>query len=206
MARAMQVPDVAQTWVTEEILELLRAVKGPHVDKKRYTLIKLAVARVTPGVTEESVWQDEDSEVQAQLCARSTWYGKWKHQDDIKAAMEACEARLRDWRDMQTLQMEADYLNAMRQAIAAGGVDAVTGLRRTALSQIDKAEARNEASKLLIALASEEHAERINKLSGGGQGLKVEVTNLENAVESELARVADVGEVADAGVSEELTD
>jgi hypothetical protein len=172
----IEVPEGAFPWLTEALLALLRAVRGPHVAKKRYTLIQVAIARATPGVAEDSIWKNDDPEEQAKLCARSTWYGKWKHRPDIAAALAACEQRLRDWRDAETLRIEAEALQLRRRAIAEGSVDAVQGLRKTAMSAKDRADLRTEASRTLLALSDEELALRLARLDGGGIPIKVSGT------------------------------
>ena len=173
MPTEVTIPEDAQVWITGEILTLLRAIRAPHVDKKRYTAVRVAIARATPGVDEDSVFKSQDPTEQQMLCARSTWYSKWKHDPAIAAVVKACEERLRDWRDTETLRIEAAALQLRRRAIAEGSLDAVTGLRKTALSQKDRADYRTDASKTLLALADEELAARLQRLNGGGVAVRV---------------------------------
>ena len=174
MDQEIEIPGEAYAWLTEELLALLRQVRGPHLAKKRYTLLKLAIARATPGLSEDSVWKTADPQEQERLCARSTWYGKWKHRPDIARAQDACEEHLRDWRDAETLRIEAQAMQLRRRAIAEGSVDAVVGLRKTALSAKDRADLRTEASKMLLTLADEELARRLARMDG--EALPVRVT------------------------------
>jgi len=169
-------PDGTHPWLTLEILDALHAVKGPHVAKKRYTLIRVAIARATPGVSEDSVWRSADPAEEEQLCARSTWYAKWKHRPDIAAALDACEARLRDWRDAETMRIEMEAAQLRRRAIAEGSVDAVVGLRRTALSAKDRADMRTEASKALLILADSDLGKRLTAAEGAAIPVRVSGT------------------------------
>jgi len=190
MPTEVTVPEDAQVWITGEILTLLRAIQPPHVDKKRYTAVRVAIARATPGVPEDSVFKSTDPIEEQRLCARSTWYSKWKHDPEIAAVVKACEDRLRDWRDMETLRVEVQAQLLLRQSIAEGSIDAVNGLRRTALSQKDRADYRTDASKTLLALADEELADRLHKLDGGGVAFKVS-GSVEQATAWDLTEVPD---------------
>lgn len=173
MRGEIDVPEQAYPWLTEAVLDALRAVRGPHVAKKRYTVLKVAIARAMPELAEDAVWKPQDPEEQAQLCARSTWYGKWKHYPDIAAALDICEERLRDWRDIETLRIETEALQLRRRALAEGSVDAVNGLRKTALSTKDRADFRTEASRLLLVLADDDLARRLAHVDGGALPVKV---------------------------------
>ncbi len=170
-------------------MELLRTIRGAHVDKKRYTALCVAIARATPGVSENSVFEEKDPKI----CARSTWYGKWKHVPAIAAVVAACEARLRDWRDAETLKLEAYTQQLLRREISQGAVDAVKGLRRTALSSTDRADYRTDASEVLLTLSDDDLATRLTTRRSGG-AIPVEVKDLDAFIARELARVADDGE------------
>ena len=191
MEQEIEIPDEAYTWLTEELLALLRQVRGPHLAKKRYTLMRVAIARATPGMSEDSVWKSEDPVEQERLCARSTWYGKWKHQPDIAQAQAACEQHLCDWRDAETMRIEAQAMQLRRRAIAEGSVDAVVGLRKTALSAKDRADLRTEASKMLLVLADAELARRLAQIDGAALPVRVTGSLAGGALATDFGEMTD---------------
>jgi len=197
LVSADTVPATSLAWLTAEILDLLRAIRGRRdvVAKKRYTLIQVAIARATPGISENSVFQDDP-----QVCARSTWYGKWSHEPEIQAALAACEQRLQDWRDAETLLIEAHAAQLRRRGYAEGSLDGLRGLRKIVLSEQARAADRIEASKVLLKLADPALTEL---LDGTRSAVPVEISNLDDLIEYELARVAGGGE---AGAAEPVAD
>lgn len=166
-------PNAAYPVLDAELTSRLREVRGAEADKKRYTAILYGVARATPGVREDAIFERarEDAE---QICARSTWYGKWKHDAKVRAVWEYVEELTRTYRDAETMRIEMDAQQLLRRTIAEGQVDAITGLRKTALSPLDRADFRTDASKTLLALGSEELAARLAALHPGA--LPVEIT------------------------------
>jgi hypothetical protein len=157
----------------DELAGRLKALRGKEADKKRYTAILYGFARATPGVREDSIF-DTGREDAEQICARSTWYGKWKNNEKIRAVWEYVEDLARTWRDAETLRIERDAQQLLKRSIAEGQVDAITGLRKTALSLLDRADFRTDASKTLLALGSAELAERLAHIERGA--LPVEIT------------------------------
>ncbi len=157
----------------DELAARLKAVRGNEADKKRYTALLYGVARATPGVREDSIF-DREREDREQICNRSVWYAKWKKQPVIRAVWEYVEELTRTYREAETLRIEMQAQQLLRRALAEGQVDAVTGLRQTALNPIDRADYRTEASKTLLALGSEELATRLAVLHP--RGVPVEIT------------------------------
>ena len=158
----------------EELAARLKAVRGSEADKKRYTALLYGVARATPGVREDSVF-DREREDREQICNRSVWYAKWKKQPAIRAVWEYVEELTRTYREAETLRIEMQAQQLLRRALAEGQVDAVAGLRQTALSPKDLASHRTEASKVLLALGSNDLAVRLAVLNP--RGVPVEITD-----------------------------
>lgn len=98
-------------WLTDEIRELLKEIRGEHAAKKRTTVIKLAFARAN-GTPVKRVFNQNDT------CAEVIWYTKWLKKPAIKAAYEACLERALEWVDQQTAAIEVSYRLARRRAIA----------------------------------------------------------------------------------------
>ena len=71
----------ADEWLTDEIRALLAAIRGPHVEKKRTTVLLIAFAKAN-GEALKGIFAREDT------CAESIWWGKWSKDDDIRAALE----------------------------------------------------------------------------------------------------------------------
>lgn len=166
-------PSVAYPVLDAELAARLRAIRGNEADKKRYTAILYGVARATPGVREDSIF-DREREDKEMICARSIWYGKWKKVEEIRAVWEYVEELTRTYREAETLRVEMDAQQILRRTIAEGQVDAVRGLRQTALGVTDRADFRTEAAKALLALGSTEHAARLAMLHP--QAMPVEIT------------------------------
>lgn len=167
-------PHASYPVLDEELASRLKAIRGNEADKKRYTALLYGVARATPGVREDSIFDGERPDA-AQICARSTWYGKWKKSPPIQAVWAYVEELTRQWRDAETLRIELDAQQLLKRAIAEGQVDAVTGLRQTALRGSDRADFRTEASKVLLTLGSEDLAARLAALDRGA--VPVEITD-----------------------------
>jgi len=157
----------------EELAARLQVVRGNEADKKRYTALLYGVARATPGVREDAIF-DREREDSDSICSRSVWYGKWKKQPAIRAVWEYVEELTRTYREAETLRIEMQAQQLLRRALAEGQVDAVTGLRQTALSLSDQANHRTDASKVLLALGNNELAARLAVLNP--RGVPVEIT------------------------------
>ncbi|MBN2391662.1 MAG: hypothetical protein JXR84_13135 [Anaerolineae bacterium] len=163
----------------EELAARLRAVRGKDAGKKRYTALMYGVARATPGVREDAIF-DREREDSDMICSRSIWYKKWKKQPAIRPIWEYVEELTRTYREAETLRIEMQAQQLMRRALAEGQVDAVTGLRQTALNPLDRADYRTEASKTLLVLGNDEMSTRLAAL--GSRGVPVEISELPEQV------------------------
>lgn len=202
----ISLPNAAYYVLDTELEARLKAIRGNEADKKRYTALLYGVVRATPGVNEDSIF-DRSRDDGEMICARSTWYGKWKKAPLIQAVWEYVEELTRSYRDAETLRIELQAQQLLRRAIAEGQVDAVTGLRKTALSASDRADYRTDASKTLLALGSEELAARLAALHPGAvpveiteqpeQVVKLDVSALPAEILRALADEGASGAVAD---------
>jgi len=161
-----------------QLLDVIRAPKedgteDDEADKKCYTAILYGIARATPGIREDSIF-DRSREDAKQICSRSIWYGKWKLNPEIMAVWKYVVKLTRSYRDAETMRIEMGAQQLLKRSLAEGQVDAIEGLRKTALSLLDRADFRTEASKTLLTLGSEELAARLAALHPGA--LPVEIT------------------------------
>ena len=148
----LQIPD--ENWLTLEALAALRLIGNPHAAKKRVTVILLATAAASD-TPMARVFEDQ------RACAERIWYQKWQDVPEIKEALRLCTAAALDSRDAETARIEGQALHERRRAIAEGSVDAVTGLRMTALQT--RARDGTEASKVLLRLVDKDLAERLSE-------------------------------------------
>jgi len=177
MSRRWVGPDEGNEWMTEEIRALLMAIRGAHAGKKRTTLIRLAFARAQ-GLAVKAVFEQDD------VCNERVWYQKWKNQPKVARAFEACLTRALAWRDEETALTEAQYSDARRELIAKESLTAIKGLALTAVNTSDRGDYRTAASKVLLALADEDLAERL--AVGGRAALPVDI---ETPVEVDVPRL-----------------
>lgn len=166
-------PDSVLPVLDGELQSRLAAVRGAEAAKMRYTAILYGVARATPGVAEDSIF-DRKRPDKSKICARSIWYGKWKTNPKIRAVWEYVEGLYSRYSDAETLRIELAAQQLLRRAIAEGMVDAVAGLRQTALNLPDRADYRTQASVTLLTLADAEMAARLAVLNP--RGVPVEIT------------------------------
>lgn len=171
--------------------EALAAIRGNEAAKKRATVLLLAIAEATMQPLSD-VFRDP------RACNKRVWYQKWQKIPEIAHALELLTARALAWRDAETARVEAQAAQQRHRAIALGSLDAISGLRTTALNAEDRADHRTEASAMLLALADETLAARIVLLRKG-QSVAVEVDGLDGLIEQELARLASSSESGDAG-------
>jgi len=162
-----------------KLLDVIRSTpkengeEDDEADKKCYTAILYGIARATPGIREDSIF-DRSREDAKQICSRSVWYGGWKQKPEIKAVWEYVVKLTRTYRDAETMRIEMGAQQLLKRSLAEGQVDAIEGLRKTALSMLDRADFRTEASKTLLTLGSEELAARLAAPHPGA--LPVEIT------------------------------
>ena len=91
-----------QAWLTPEVRALLRAIPGPHHEKKVVTVIRIAFAMANQEPIKAVFNQPE-------TCAENIWYQKWRHDSMIAAALAATYQRARDYADEETIRQEEFY-------------------------------------------------------------------------------------------------
>jgi len=187
--RKLKLHSDAYGWMTDEIRELLRAIQPPWVGKKRTSVIRLAFA-AAQNKPLKRVFDDPD------VCSRNVWYTKWSRQPDVRAAFDACVARVREWIDEETAAIEEHYRQERRRALAQYSAAAPAALATVMTDRGERGEARIKAAETLIRFADPDVAGKVR--TGGGLNVDVEVADLDAAIERELRRLADGGGVDDA--------
>ena len=176
------VPDSAYAIMDAELALRLKAIRSKNAKdapKMRYTAILYGIARATPGIAEDSIF-DRSRPDKAKICARSIWYGGWKQNPKIRAVWEYVEEKYGQFSDVETLRIELAAQQILRRAIAEGMVDAVMGMRQTALSVTDRADHRTQSSVTLLTLGNAEMAARLAVLNP--RGVPVEISELPEQV------------------------
>lgn len=163
MARSMPIPDVGHGWMTDTIRELLGAIRGQHVAKKRATIIRLAFARANQQPMRD-VFGQEDT------CAENIWYMKWRFDPAITAAYEACCARALEWRDEETTRIQAYYRQERLRAIAEHAAQAPAALAKVMNDPEVGGAHRISAADRLMQLADPDLAQRVGAPTVAGQG------------------------------------
>jgi len=146
--------ETIEGWFDSEVKATLAMIRGAEAAKKRATVILLAAATAS-GTAWARVFEDE------RACNQRVWYQKWQYNETIARALELCTAKALAFTDAEIAAVETKALRERRRAIAEGSVDALRGLRLTALSREDRADYRTEASKVLIRLADEDLGKRL---------------------------------------------
>lgn len=197
-----QAPEEGHTWMTEEILDLLKVIRGRHSGKKRTTIIKLAFARANQQPMKD-VFDQPD------VCAENIWYMKWRFDPAIKAAYEACCARALEWRDEQTALIEQHYRQVRLQQIARYAAQAPKALADVMTDKEVGGGHRISAADRLIQLADPEAARQVGPPTIAGEDDQV-VNVFAGWSNEELDQVAANLEAAqgggDAGQAEERGD
>lgn len=180
-----EIPEIADQWLTSEIEELLKAIEGPHIPKKRQTVIRLAFALAN---------QQPVSEVfdLPETCDKRIWYMKWQHDPAIKAAYEACYTRALEWTDQATAAIEAHYRLIRRQKMAKHAADAPDALAAVMKGDLQPGSHRISAANALIGWADPKAAEQVRPASPASSVEQVInlVANLaEEDLDSELERL-----------------
>jgi hypothetical protein len=184
----MQIPHEGREWMTEEIRALLEAIPGPHAPKKRTTVIKLAFAHANQQPL-RGVFGQPDT------CAENIWYMKWRFAPEIKAALEACRKRALEYVDDETAAIEAHYRTQRRRSTAKYAADAPVALAAVMSGGEQRGNDRIRAAMELIGLAEPETRGKL-------PAFPVEVQNLDDLIEYELARLAGGSESGVAGAVE----
>lgn len=166
----MEIPiETGGVW-DDDTLVALGEIRGQHAAKMRATVALLAFATAA-GTPLARVFEDE------RACNERIWYQKWQHIPSIKRALERCTIRALAWRDEETARIEARALQTLRRTLAEGRLDAVTGLRQTALEKRDGSGI--DAARTLLQARSTGDANAPVALDevGGPAAMPVEVVN-----------------------------
>lgn len=109
-------------WMTYEIEQALRGLTR----KQRTTVLRLAEAAATPGLTMTDVFRESD------CCNRSTWYDRpsrdgWESDPQIKHALQLATERAQHWQDTTIARHIAEAQRKLAQA-SPPAVDRVISL------------------------------------------------------------------------------
>lgn len=103
---------MAADWM-EAVGDALDGLSGPHLQKKRNTILGLVDARLS-GIPEERVFERPDT------CSRTIWHTKWKHNPDIAGRLERIYQAALRWQNERGLRalMQAQERLALASPIA----------------------------------------------------------------------------------------
>ena len=144
-----------QAWLTPEVRALLRAIPGPHHEKKVVTVIRIAFAMAN----QEPIKGVFD---QAETCAENIWYQKWRHDPAIAAALTATYQRARDYADEETIRQEEFHRRERRRSVARYASQAPAALAAVMNGADQKGADRINAAVTLIRLADGQDAQPVS--------------------------------------------
>jgi hypothetical protein len=135
---------------------------------------------------------------QADTCAERTWYTRWQHQPEVKAALAACCARALAWADEETAALEAHYRRQRRRSTAQYAAQAPAALAAVMADPGQRGADRISAANALVTWADPAAAQQAQPhppaAGGGEQVVYVGVTAEElAAIEAALRRQAESG-------------
>ena len=198
MTSPIKLPEEVNEWLTDDLRELLRRIRGRWARKKRATVIKLAFARANEQPLSE-VFSEED------VCSETIWYQKWRHQELIAEAYEACYQRALEWMDDETARIEAYYRRQRRQSVARHAADAPAELA-SVMKEDEAGGNRIKAADTLMRWAEPETASKLHPTpeSGGDQVVNQFLSGLSN---EQLEQLLDLDtENGESGAAGEDTD
>lgn len=152
------IPDQALPWFTEDIETKLAEIQGPHIKKKRTTVLKLAFAKAN-GQPMVTIFDQEDT------CSGAIWYTKWQNEPEIKAAYDACLQRALEYGDQQTVAIESYYQRLRRRSLAAVSAKAPSALAAVMLDGKQRGSDRISAANALMGWVDPEAAEKVRPAS-----------------------------------------
>lgn len=161
-------------WLTDEIRAALAAIRGPHVEKKRKTVLLVAFAKAN-GEPLKPLFERTDT------CAESIWWGKWSHQPDIRAALAVCETQALAWADAETVSIEQRYRTERRRSVAKWAAKAPDALAAVMAGMEQRGSDRINAAVTLIKLADPDTTGGVGMVQGGGdtsQTVQIDVSRL----------------------------
>jgi len=195
----MEMPDEPIPWMTDEIRELLKQIHGPHARKKRATAIKLAFARANEQPLAE-IFRQED------VCSETIWYQKWRLQEAIRAAYEACYQRALEWADDETARLEALYRRKRRRTIAEYAAEAPGALAVVMSDGEQRGSDRISAADTLMRWAEPEVASKLQPAAGGAGGDQVVNQFLSGLSNDQLERLVGLTDADGEGADEAAGD
>ncbi len=141
----ISLPTASLDWLTDDVREKLNAIRGPHVVKKRITIIKIAFAQVNQQPLSEIFGQPD-------TCSETIWYTKWRKNPLIQQALQACHKRALEWNDKKTIALETHYQQIYRRSAAQGIAEAPSALTDIMHDTVQKGGDRIAAAKSLLSL------------------------------------------------------
>lgn len=154
-------------WITVAAAELDRLNGKPHTGKMRATVLALVDVRLA-GLPEERVW---DRSLYPDVCSRTIYQQKWKHQPLFASVLTNVEALARNYQDTRTLralQSAAERL-ALASPVAVG--------RLIALMQDPESGIVLRAALGILDRAGVETAQKGSNEQSGAVNLVVEYVN-----------------------------
>jgi len=143
-----------QAWLTPEVRALLRAIPGPHHEKKVVTVIRIAFAMANQEPIKAIFNQPE-------TCAENIWYQKWRHDPAIAAALTATYQRARDYADDETIRQEDFHRRERRRSVARYAAQAPAALAAVMAGADQKGSDRINAAVTLVRLADGQDAQPV---------------------------------------------
>jgi len=187
------IPAANETWLTDDIRAALAAIRGPHVEKKRKTILLVAFAKAN-GEPLKPLFERADT------CAEPVWWGKWHKQTDIRAALELCEKRALEWVDAETAAIESRYRTERRRAVAKWAAKAPDALAAVMAGIEQRGNDRINAAVTLIKLADPATTGGVGTVQGGGETSQTVQIDVSQLSDDQLARIL-AGEPAGAVVT-----
>ena len=162
-------------WMTDEVSQALDAIKEPHREKKRMTVILMAVAAAN-NQSEASVLTRADT------CDDTVWSGRWIGRDakrhwktgwkampDVVSALELCKREALRWRDTETIRLETFYAQERRKAVAEFSADAPVVLADIMVDRNQRAADRRAAANDLMGWSDPDRAEKVRPSPAGDE-------------------------------------
>ncbi len=166
-------------WMTYEIEQALRGLTR----KQRTTVLRLAEAAATPGLTMTDVFRESD------CCNRSTWYDRpsrdgWESDPQIKHALQLATERAQHWQDTTIARHIAKAQRKLAVASPAA-VDRMISL----MAGADDQRVQLSAAEGILDRTAQETATR-QTVTVAGEGLPTVSDEELEAIESALREQA----------------
>lgn len=192
-SRIWTVPEDGKDWITDDVLSLLKDIRGKHAAKQRSTVIAIAFARANQ-IPIEEVFKRRDT------CNQRIWYQKWQYDPKLVTALEACYEAAQGYKDSETIAHELYYTHKRRRAIAKYASDAPAALAAVMDDHEQRGADRINAADTLMRWAEPDTAGKVHP----GTSIDASVNfDIDTAIERELADLASGAQDADASEVEE---